>query len=111
VLLVLIPFWQEPQFVAAIVEPLGGGGRQILSPELRIDEQIVVTGKGDLHEAAAVLGDDDEADPLVGELLSRPAEVVNGFDAAGGLCLRVVLRGGCAGRNWASEAAKKGESG
>jgi hypothetical protein len=71
-LLVLIAFRQEPQFIATVVEPLGRGRRLILSTELGIYEKIVVSGKGHLHEPAAILRHDDEAEPLVGDLLGGP---------------------------------------
>ena len=83
----------------------------MLSRKLRIDEKIVVSGKGHLHEPAAILRHDDEAEPLVGDLLGGPPEIVNRLNPAGGLCLRIVLCGSCAGTNSAGEAAEEDESG
>src|SRR4029077_12277143 len=46
VLLVLIAFGQEPEFVATVVEPLARGRRKIFPRELRIDEEVGMSSEG-----------------------------------------------------------------
>src|SRR5271157_6436314 len=48
-LLIIISFGQEPEFVAAIVEPLAGTRWKVLPGQLGIHEQVRMSGKSDLH--------------------------------------------------------------
>jgi hypothetical protein len=65
-LLIVISFGQEPDFIAAVIEPLAGTGGKILAGELGIYEKVSVSRKGDLHQPAAILRDYDQLHPSVG---------------------------------------------
>ena len=90
VLLVLIAFGQEPEFVATVVEPLARGRRKILPRELRIDEEVGMSGEGDLDQAPAVLWHDDQLHPAVRDLLRVPALVVDGLHATSVVFWRIA---------------------
>ena len=59
-LFIVVALRQKPKLVATIIEPLAGTRGKILSRELRIDKQVIVAGKGYLHQAATVLRNDDQ---------------------------------------------------
>src|SRR5437660_2910168 len=48
-LLVVVPFRQQPDLVAPIVEPFADIGREIFSGELGIHEQVGMSSERDLH--------------------------------------------------------------
>ncbi len=87
-LFVVVALGKKPNFVAAIVEPLARTGRQVLTRELGINEQVRMSGEGHLDQTPAVLRQHDELQPAVGKLLRVPTLVIHGLYLAPG-----VLRG------------------
>ena len=90
-LFVVVPFGQEPDFVAAVVEPLASARGKVFARELGIDEQVRMSGESHLHQPPAILRHDDQLHPAVRELLRVPAFVVNGLDVA----IWILRRIGC----------------
>jgi hypothetical protein len=84
-LFIIISFGQEPEFIAAIVEPLALTWRQVFAFIFRIDEEIGVSGENYLHQSSAVLRQDNQFNPPIGKLLRMPAPIIRGFNAAGGI--------------------------
>jgi len=82
VLLIVVSFWQQPELVAAVVEPSGWVGRQVFSFVLRIHEKERVSRENHLHEPSAILRHDFQLYPAVGKLLGAPTLVIRGLDAA-----------------------------
>src|SRR6185295_10290224 len=80
-LLVVVPFGQKPELVAAVVEPLVLRRRPVLSCEPWIDEKVGMSVEAHLHQTSAILRDDDELNPLVGDLLRLPPFVVDALDS------------------------------
>ncbi len=83
-LFVVVPLGQEPELVAAVVEPLALVRRQIFAFILRIDEQIRVSRESHLYQPSAVLRQYDQLDPAIGEPLCMPALIIRGFHLARG---------------------------
>ena len=79
---VVVPFRQEPEFVSAVVEPLVSARGKVFACELRIHEQVRMSGESHLHQPPAILGNDDQLYPAVRELLRVPAFIVNGLEVA-----------------------------
>src|ERR1700751_5062122 len=98
-LVILISLRHRPDFVAAIIDPAAlcrfAAGREVLSLVLRIDKQIGVTRKGDLHHASAELRHDRDSHPRIAQLFRTPSLKVRRFDAASRriLCSRPRLPG------------------
>ena len=90
-LFIVVAFRQEPQFVAAVIEPLAGTWWKILASQLGIVEQIGVPREGDLHQATAILRHDNQLHPSVRKLLRLPSLVVHGLDPAIRTRLRIRL--------------------
>src|SRR5258708_36781820 len=78
-LFVVVPLGQEPELVAAVVEPLALVRRQIFAFILRIDEQIRVSRESHLYQPSAVLRQYDQLDPAIGGPLCMPALITRGF--------------------------------
>src|SRR4249919_330562 len=76
-LFVIVTLGQQPQLVPAVVEPLVLRGGDVFSCELWIDEEIGMPVEAHLHHAAAILRDDDELHPSIGNLLRLPPSIVN----------------------------------
>src|SRR6202140_3332039 len=72
-LFIVVSLGQKPELVAAVIEPLARIRRKVLASELRIYEQVSVSGKGHLHQPSAILRNDDQLKPLVRELQRVPA--------------------------------------
>ena len=109
-LFVVISFRQEPQLVAAIVEPFAVTRRQILSRIFRVDEEIRMSGKSYLHQSPAVLRHNRQLHPVIGDLLRLPAPVIRGFNAARRTGGRTCLRLGLGGGNVGSQGPKQQET-
>src|SRR5260221_7407589 len=80
-LFVVIPLGQEPELVAAVVEPFARGRGQVLAGKLGIDEQIGMSGESHLNESPAILWHHNQLHPTVGELLRMPALIFHSVDA------------------------------
>jgi hypothetical protein len=65
-LFVSVPFWEEPELVAAVVEPLAPTWRQVFAFILWIDKKIGVPGENDLYQSSAILRQDNQFDPVIG---------------------------------------------
>ena len=106
-LFVVVSLGQEPELVAAVVEPLARSRRQILACKLGIDEQIGMSGETHLHEPPAILWHHDQLHPSIGELLRVPALIVHGFDATFCTLRRIGLTARLDGGQRQADRAKK----
>src|SRR5207302_6069715 len=82
-LFIVVSFWQWPELVATVVEPLRGRWWQILAGKFGIDEQIRMSGKTHLNQSPAVLRHNNQLHPGIRNLLRVPALVVHCLHPAG----------------------------
>src|ERR1700682_4275640 len=79
-LFIVVPLWQGPELVAAIVEPLALTRRQVFAFIFRIDEEIGMSGENHLYQSPAVLRQANQLAPAFGKSLRVPALIVREFN-------------------------------
>src|SRR5262252_7182156 len=81
VLLVIIAFGKQPDFVTTIVEPLIARGRKVFAGKFRIIEEVRVARERNLYQPSAVLRYEHQLHPFVRDLLRVPALVFDWLHA------------------------------